>query len=126
MTALQLDLLATADPTRDAVLRLIAGDAIHQRGRAAIVDAFRQAVRSDGTVSINDARPLIPAWVAPHLIGAVVHALTKADVLVWTGEWEMSTDTRGRNGSKPVRRHLWREPLADASNVIPLRAERAS
>lgn len=111
MTAvLQLDLLATPDPARDAVLALICGDPLHARDRAAVVDAIRRSVRADGTCSSNDWRPLIPSHVYPAVIGAVVAALARADVLLPTDAWVMSTDVKSRNGNKPTRIWRWREP----------------
>lgn len=114
MTATQLDILDTAyaagpDPHTAAVLALIAGDPLHARDREAIVDAIRSAVRADGTVTSNDWRPLIPAWVYPRVVGATVNALTKAGVLTQVG-WDVSTDTHGRNSGKPCRRYTFRTP----------------
>lgn len=106
MTAAQLDLLDVADQ-KDAVLELIAGDPIHERDREAIVAAIRASVRTDGTVGANDWRPRIPQWVYPRVVGATVHALTKAGVLEPTG-WDISDDVRGRNSGRPSRRYRWR------------------
>lgn len=110
MTAtLQLDLLAPVpDPARDALLALICGDPAHEADRGAVLDAIRASVRDDGTVSSNDFRSRIPTWAHPQTVGAVVNALGRAGVLAFTGDWEMSTDTRSRNASKPVRRYHWR------------------
>jgi len=113
MTATQLDLLdepAPADPTADAVLALIAGDPLHARDRDAIVDAITVAVRPDGTVTSNDWRGLIPSWVYPRVIGATVNALTKAGVLVPTGQWVISDDVHGRNAGRPARVYRFRPP----------------
>jgi hypothetical protein len=95
------------DPDTAAILDLIAGDPIHARDREAVVDAIRASVRPDGTVSGNDWRSRVPAWVYPRVVGATVHALTARGVLVPTGEWRISDDTAGRNGGKPVRVYRW-------------------
>jgi len=115
MTPMQLDLLAEPAPLdreKDAVLALIAGDPIHARDRAAIVDAIRASVRPDGTVSSNDWRPRIPTWCYPAVVGATVNALAKAGVLIPTGQWVTSDDRKGRNTGKPSRSYFWR---SDAS-----------
>lgn len=108
MTALQLDLLGEHihDPYRDSLLALLCGDPSLERDRGAVLDAIRAAVRDDGTVSANAWRDSIPRWVAPQCVGAVVNALARAGVLVATGQWEMSTDVKSRNTSKPQR--IWR------------------
>ena len=111
---MQLDLLDAAyatgpDPHTAAVLALIAGDPINDRDREAIVDAIRSSVRADGTVSGNDWRRHIPTWVYPRVVGATVNALTKAGVLIPTGDWDISTDTAGRNSGKPARRYRWND-----------------
>jgi hypothetical protein len=110
MTATQLDLLvepAPWDREKDAVLALIAGDPIHARDRAAIIDAITASIRPDGTVSSNDWRPNIPPWCYPAVVGATVNALTKAGVLVPTGHWVTSDDRKGRNSGKPQRAYRW-------------------
>ena len=98
---------AGVDPDTAAILDLIAGDPIHERDREAIVDAIRASVRDDGTVSGNDWRPRLPAWVYPRCVGSTVHALAKAGVLAPTGEWVVSDDLAGRNSGKPTRLYRW-------------------
>lgn len=108
MTTLQLDLLAAPpDPTRDAILALVDADPVHSRDRAAIIDAIERAVRSDGTVSSNAWRPLIPTFVYNRCVGSTVHALIRAGVLQPTGDYERSTDTHGRNGNKVNPVYRW-------------------
>lgn len=109
MSATQLELLGSwaPDPGKDAILALIAGDVVHQRDRAAIVDAIRASVDHTGRTCGNAWRPLIPAWVYPKVIGATVHALVAAGVLVQDG-WVISNDTRGRNSGRPTRVYRWR------------------
>jgi hypothetical protein len=109
VTAVQLDLIGTspADAEKDAVLALIAGDRIHAHDRALIVDAIRDSVRPDGTVTSNDWRDRLAGVVYSRVIGATVNALTKAGVLVPTGEWVVSDDTHGRNSGRPMRRYRW-------------------
>ena len=107
---MQLDLLDAAyatgpDPRTLAILALINGDPCHDRDREAIVDAIRAAVRPDGTLSGNDWRPLIPSWCFPNVVGATVNAMAKAGVLIPTGDWDISTDTAGRNSGRPCRRY---------------------
>jgi len=105
------------DPDRDAVLALIAGDPVHARDRAVIVAAIRESVRPDGTVSANDWRPRLTGddRVTPCVVGAVVCALVKSGVLVATGEWEWSDDTRSRNAGKPAPVWAWSAPVERAA-----------
>lgn len=104
---MQLDLLATPDPAMQSLLALIAGDPCHQRDREAIVEAIRDSVRPDGTVSANDYRPNIPPYVYPALIGATVNALIHAGALQPTTTYEASLDTKSRNGNKFCRLYRW-------------------
>lgn len=118
MTAVQLDLIGTSpvDTERDAILALIAGDPIHARDRAVIVAAIRDSVRPDGTVTSNEWRPRLTGadQVYPRVVGAVVHQLVAAGVLVPLNRWERSTDLKGRNGGKPNPVYAWRG-VTDAS-----------
>ena len=112
---MQLDLLDSAyaagpDPHTQAVLALIAGDPVHDRDREAIVDAIRASVDYAGITSSNHWRPLIPTWVYPKVVGATVNALTKAGVLVKTGQWLISNDVHGRNSGRPTMTYRWRAP----------------
>lgn len=110
MTAAQLDILdvpGPADRERDAVLALIAGDPKNARSRSAVVEAIAASVDPDGCTCANLWRPLIPSWVYHRVVGATVNALTKAGVLVPTGEWVVSDDTHGRNSGRPMRRYRW-------------------
>ena len=43
-------------------------------------------------------------------MGAVHRRTGLAQVLAWTGEWEMSTDTKSRNANRPVKRYRWAGP----------------
>ena len=105
---MQLDLLDSAyatgpDPDTAAILALMNGDPCHDRDREAIIDAIRASVDSNGTTTANRWRPLIPTWCFPNVVGATVNALTKAHVLEWTGQWEISDDIHGRNSGRPMR-----------------------
>ena len=68
-----------------AIVAAIVGDAK--------ADPFRET-------TANRWRALLPAWVAPPLIGATVNRLRAAGLLVATGRYVRSTDTAGRNGNK--------------------------
>lgn len=113
-TVTQLDLLdlldqpAPPDHEKAAVLALIAGDPLHARDRAAIIDAIAASVRPDSTIDANAWRPLIPTWVHPRVIGATVNALMKVGVLIPTGQWVISDDRKGRNSGRPMRSYRWR------------------
>lgn len=106
MTA-QLEFGFAVDDDTARLLDLIAGNSDHEKDREAIVRAIRASVRPDGTVCGNDWRPRIPRWVDPRVVGATVHALSRAGVLVATGSWAVSDDTCGRNSGKPTRIYRW-------------------
>lgn len=49
----------------------------------------------------NRWRPLLPAGLGPHMVGATVQRLIAAGVLVPTGRYVRSTDRVGKNHGKP-------------------------
>ncbi len=49
----------------------------------------------------NRWRSLLPTWIRPQVIGAVVQRMRSAGLLVSTGRWVRSTDRAGGNGGKP-------------------------
>lgn len=97
-----------AFPTARGVCSLVAGDPLHERERAAVVDAIRDdAVEHFGQVNSNRVRERIPSWVAPQVIGATYNALRARGLLVDDG-WTTNTDRRGRNSGKPARLYRWK------------------
>jgi len=83
-----------------AVLSLIEGDPMHEKGREAIIKAIIETAEAhQGVVSNNEMRGRIPAWVSPQLIGAVIGGLTHRGVLKVVGE-NVSDDRRAGNGGK--------------------------
>jgi hypothetical protein len=67
------------------------------------VTALRFAADDYGVVRPNVLRPLIRGVVAPRRIGAFVNRALSQGLVAYTGEWEVSTDTAGRNSGKPCR-----------------------
>jgi hypothetical protein len=107
MTAEQLTF-----PTSREVCALVAGDPMHERERAAVVEAIRDYAReNDGFIDANGVRPRIPAWVGARVRGAVYNSLIAQGVLAPTGNWTTSDDKRGRNAGKPQRIYRWTEEL---------------
>ena len=103
MTTDELPLWQTTDDETTAILRLVSGDPIHERDRAAIVAAIVAAAQEDdGHVNPNAVRARIVGNPYPRVIGATYYALRRAGVLVPHG-WTTSTDTAGRNSGKPCR-----------------------
>ena len=102
----QLDLLA-AIPKRDtaAILRLIAGDPLHQRDREAVVEAILDvADENDGAIDPNLVRPRIPAWVYPKVVGPTYSSLRAAKVISADG-FVIYDDVKGGNAGRWVRRY---------------------
>ena len=91
-----------------AILDLLCMDPIHARDRATIVRAIvAEAHARGGRVDPNRLRARLcdengNLRVYPRVVGATVHALVRAGVLVPDG-WVTSTDRRGRNAGKPAR-----------------------
>ena len=73
------------------------------------------AARGAGTISPNVLRPLVRGKVAPRRIGAFTHRALSQGLVAYTGDYELSDDTEGRNGGKPARVMAWVEPLADSA-----------
>lgn len=102
MTAEQLQF-----PTAREVCELVFGDPVHERDRAAVVEAIRaDAAAHDGEVDSNRVREALPTWVYPRSIGAVYNALRARGLLVANG-YVTNTDTRGRNAGRPARLYRW-------------------
>lgn len=95
----------TAINEREAVCALVDGDPVHARDRAAVIGAVREAARLNGDrISRNDIAPLIPAWVFPNVVGAVISALRSKRVLTWAEKrWATSDDINGGNAGKLCR-----------------------
>lgn len=65
-----------------------------------------------GLVHIADVRPLLPAWVDGHQVGAYLCALVRQGVLVGTGSYRANGDRTSRNRTKQaeVRRLVGQIP----------------
>lgn len=100
------------DETAD-LLSLVAdgpmsGHADHEWER--FVGALRYAAkqgRHETIISPNRLRPLLRDDVAPRRIGAFTNRALHQGLVAYTGEWEISDDTRGRNSGKPCRVMRW-------------------
>jgi hypothetical protein len=92
---------------RNSICELVVGDPLHAEERQAVVSAIRLAYRMFGEVNVNNVRPLIPSWVNPRVTSATYNALISRKLLVPTGEWTSSTDTKGRNTGKPQKVYSW-------------------
>jgi len=103
VTTDELPLWQTTDDETAAILRLVSGDPIHERDRAAVVAAIVAAAQEDdGYVDPNLVRSRLSGRVYPRVTGATYYALRRAGVLEPAG-WTVSTDTAGRNTGKPCR-----------------------
>jgi hypothetical protein len=65
--------------------------------------ALRSVVRSDGTVHVNDVRPLVRGRIAPKHVGSLYRRAKSLGLLVDVDRWEPSTDHEGANVDKPAR-----------------------
>jgi hypothetical protein len=72
------------------------------------VEALRVvAIGPGGRIGPNELRPLIRGKVAPRRIGAFTNRALSLGLVAYTGEWEVSDDTEGRNRGKPARVMRW-------------------
>lgn len=74
------------------------------------VAALRRAKRVDGTVHVNDVRPLIRGRIAPKHIGTLYRRAVAEGLLETIpggSGWEPSTDVVGRNSDKMSRVWKW-------------------
>lgn len=98
----QLALLDEADE-KAAVCWIVAHDPANQPSVDAIVEAVR-TVAYRGRISRNDVAPLLPAWVAPKVIGATYNTLIAKRVLVPVPDlYVRSKDAKGRNSGRPMQ-----------------------
>ena len=67
------------------------------------VAALHQAADYDGTIRPNVLRPLVRGKVAPRRIGAFVNRAVRSGLVAYTGDYEISDDTEGRNAGRPAR-----------------------
>jgi hypothetical protein len=70
------------------------------------VAAFPQS-RRPPAISPNVLRGLVRGHVKPQRIGAYTNRALHAGLIEYTGDWEISTDTAGRNAGKPCRVMRW-------------------
>lgn len=71
------------------------------------VNALQNCAALDGLIYPNQLRKHVRGSVAPHRIGAFAHRALSRALVEYTGEWEISDDTEGRNGGKPARIRRW-------------------
>lgn len=71
------------------------------------VEALIQARGFGDEIRPNVLRPMLRGQIAPRRIGAFTHRALSLDLVEYTGEWEVSDDTEGRNGGKPARVMRW-------------------
>jgi len=75
---------------------------------AEYVTALRHcAARDGGMVYPNRLRPLVRGVVAPRRVGAFTHRALASGLVAYTGDWQISDDTEGRNRGKPCRVLRW-------------------
>lgn len=85
----QIAALLAAEPRNRANVLAVTAVIVND----ALSDPFRET-------TANRWRSRIPAWVAPPMVGVTVRRMLSLDVLVPTGRYVRSTDSKGRNGGK--------------------------
>lgn len=68
---------------------------------------YEVAYYSDCIISPNRLRPKLRGHVAPRRIGAFTYRALPQGLVEYTGDWEISNDTEGRNSGKPARVMRW-------------------
>lgn len=71
------------------------------------VQALEAASDLSGRISPNFLRGLLRGNVAPRRIGAFTSRALSQGLVAYTGEYEISDDSEGRNGGKPCRVMRW-------------------
>ena len=102
VTALLVALPLDYRDTIDAIAALLTGEPRNHDHVRAVVTAVVAAALGDPfrEVNANQWRPALPTWVRPPMVGATVKQLANAGLLVTTGRYVRSTDTRGSNTNK--------------------------
>lgn len=70
------------------------------------VQALKSSRDAAGLIRPNTLRPMVRGKVAPKRLGAFVSAAVAADLIEFSGEWQVSDDHEGRNAGRPCR--IWR------------------
>ena len=106
---------APVDEDTADLLDLIAADADRLPWSEREWASFKEGLE---TAAIVSARfPLISQtvlrnhcrlFITPHNVGPFTKRALREGLIEWTGDWEPSTDTKGRNSGKPVRIYRWR------------------
>lgn len=112
MTARQPEWSPVEDETAD-LLSLVAdgpmsGSADHEWDY--FVEALYDAAKwgpTLGLINPNILRRDVRNHVSPRRIGSFTNRALSRGLVEYTGEWEISDDTEGRNGGKPCRVMRW-------------------
>jgi len=75
----------------------------------------RVAAQNDGLVHASWVRPLLPAYVDSHSIGATICALVRQRVLIGTGQYLPNGNHRTRNRTKPSEVRRLTRPIVEAA-----------
>lgn len=100
------------DETAD-LLTLVADDGSAIPSKAEEWDKFINSLRlastvyRDSKIYPNELRALTRGNIAPRRIGAFTTRALRAGLVEYTGEWQVSDDTEGRNSGKPARVMRW-------------------
>ena len=59
------------------------------------------------SINPNTLRHFIAGRIKPQRVGAFTHRALAQGLVEYTGQWVVSTDTKGRNSGKPMRELRW-------------------
>ena len=71
------------------------------------VGALKNCAALDRLIFPNQLREHLRGEVSPRRIGAFTNRALHQGLVAYTGEWEVSDDTEGRNAGKPCRVMRW-------------------
>ena len=94
-TADILTLVATPSPENEA--------ARAAEEWAEFARCLRFAADERGLIAPNALRRLVRGNVKPCRVGAFTNRALSQGLVAYTGDWQISDDTEGRNGGKPAR-----------------------
>jgi hypothetical protein len=100
---------SAVDEATESLLALVADDGHVSADYewAVYVNALENCAAVDGLIFPNMLRRHVRGSVAPRRIGAFANRALSQGLVEYTGEWEISDDTEGRNGGKPARIMRW-------------------
>lgn len=101
---------SSVDDETTTLLSVLADDGTDasEREWAAFVSTLRVAAKyHDGLLMPNNIRPALRVLVKPNRVGAFTNRALRQGLIAYTGDYQISDDTQGRNAGKPARVMRW-------------------